>query len=223
MLRSEVNEALAIIDRMMDQLAACFLGATGRSSFAARNAIGGMRARAESYLRNAALGAPLQACFDTTRVAGATFNQFTVVHRAILAETPIALPAVLVVQAGIQFVLSQMARVLAATTFVSRTDADDALVKMNDVFDPAEEAAADQHDAGSYQALLTLHGAVTRDLTARGLLLPRVIDVTLPEVMPSLWIANHLYYDGSRADEIAAENKVVHPAFCPLRLRILSQ
>jgi prophage DNA circulation protein len=33
--------------------------------------------------------------------------------------------------------------------------------------------------------------------------------------LPSLVIAHRLYQDASRADQIRAENKVVHPAFCP--------
>jgi len=31
-----------------------------------------------------------------------------------------------------------------------------------------------------------------------------------------LTIAYKLYSDASRADEVRAENKIVHPAFCPL-------
>jgi prophage DNA circulation protein len=34
--------------------------------------------------------------------------------------------------------------------------------------------------------------------------------------LPTLSIAYKLYSDASRADEIRSENKVVHPAFCPM-------
>jgi prophage DNA circulation protein len=40
--------------------------------------------------------------------------------------------------------------------------------------------------------------------------------------MPSLWIAQRLYADPTRAQEIIDENKIVHPAFCLTTIRALS-
>jgi prophage DNA circulation protein len=51
-------------------------------------------------------------------------------------------------------------------------------------------------------------------MTARPL--PRLLPYQFARVMPTLVLAQRLYADASRADEIRAENHVVHPLFCPL-------
>jgi prophage DNA circulation protein len=42
------------------------------------------------------------------------------------------------------------------------------------------------------------------------------------QVMSTLILAQRLYYDASRADELRAENRIVHPAFSPRIGRALS-
>ena len=220
--RIEVTEALGILDRMLDAISAIFLGQTGRSGFAVRQAVGEVKAKGEHYIRTSTLGLPLLSCFTAAREAGASHQRFDGVRAGILAEDPISLIATAIVQAGERFALAQMARIVAATTFVSRDDAESMLDRMNAAFDPAEEAAADEHDSANYTALMALHAAVTRDLTDRSLLLPRVISYSFPRSFPSLTLAQRIYQTGARGDEIVAENKIVHPAFCPRDLRCLS-
>ena len=45
---------------------------------------------------------------------------------------------------------------------------------------------------------------------------------TVGAVMPALTLANRIYADAGRADELVAENKIIHPAFCPREGRALS-
>ena len=52
--------------------------------------------------------------------------------------------------------------------------------------------------------------------------LPRMVSYTVGAVMPALTLANRIYADAGRADELAAENKIIHPAFCPREGRALS-
>lgn len=212
----EVTEALAVLKRILDGLAVMFKGAKGRSGFAVRHAIGDLQANGETYLREARLAAPLLLCFTTSREAGATLTEFDGLRAALLGEAPEAFIAVAVAHAGERFCLTQIARIIADTKYTSRSDADAQLGRIEATFDPAVMDAADEHDTASYRALLTLQGAVIRDLVDRSMLLPRRINFHFDATMPTLWLAQRIYYDGARADEILKENKVVHPAF-PLR------
>lgn len=221
--RKDYTEALAILMRMMDSLAEGFLGATGRSGFAFRHAIGDVKAHGEAYLRTGTLSDPLLVAFAAARDAGSTARHFETVVDRLRAEAPVSLIAIAVVMAGQRFALAQMARIIAAGTFATRAEADAALTRIGIVFDLLEEDAADLHDTESYRAITTLHAAVTRDLVDRALLLPRMVNIRFGRTMPSLWLANRVYQDGERADEIVAENKIVHPAFCPRDLQCLSQ
>ena len=64
--------------------------------------------------------------------------------------------------------------------------------------------------------------AITRDLKDRARYMPRIIAYDVRTSMPSLALANRLYGDGSRADELRAENDVPHPLFMPPGGRALS-
>jgi len=82
--------------------------------------------------------------------------------------------------------------------------------------------AGDAGNDATYTALKALRASVIQDLTVRGASLPTVVTVTLPTNLPSLAIAQRLYTDASRSDQIAAESGAIHPAFCPLSFMALS-
>jgi prophage DNA circulation protein len=44
----------------------------------------------------------------------------------------------------------------------------------------------------------------------------------LAATMPGLFVSNYIYGQGDRAEELAAENRIVHPAFMQRTLRALS-
>ena len=75
---------------------------------------------------------------------------------------------------------------------------------------------------GTFQTLVALHGSVTNHLVATARPLPRMTHFEFFEPLPSLVMAYRLYDDASRCDELREENKVVHPAFCPMAGRALS-
>jgi prophage DNA circulation protein len=221
MRKIELLEATGILTRMMNGLLGVVGGPmTGRSDFDLRRAVGDINAEAEELIAVATLPKPLLNAFALAQQAGGTFDAFDRLRRQLLAEVPISNAAIAVTQLGTRFCLSTQARIVAATAYVSRQDADVALGRINDAFAPAEEDAADQHDAGTYQALIALHGATVRDLVDRSMLLPRIVNYTLPQSVPALTLANAIYPDDiarndDRSDEIIMENKVVHPAFMP--------
>ena len=49
----------------------------------------------------------------------------------------------------------------------------------------------------------------------RSLQLPSLVSYSFPRSLPSLVKAWRLYADSARADQLVAENKVIHPAFMP--------
>jgi prophage DNA circulation protein len=83
-------------------------------------------------------------------------------------------------------------------------------------------AAGDAGEDGTYIAFKALRSAVILDLTTRGARLPSVVTVNLPLPLPSLVVAQRLYQDATRSDQIAAETAVPHPAFCPSTIQVLA-
>ena len=213
MKRHDATEAAGIVDRMLANLVAT-VPAKGRAGSDARTAIGDTRANAFKLCVADALGPPLVNCFTLARLAGAGLQQISVVRQALEQEPAAALGGTLVKNAGIRLCLATEARILSTTTFVSRQDVNAIKEQMYGPFQDAEEIAADDMDQATFAALVALHGKVVNHLVTTALPLPRLLNFQFYEPLPSLVIAYRLYSDAARADELRAENKVVHPAFC---------
>jgi len=222
MKRSDANEAQPILDRMLAQLLS-FIPAKGRTGADARTAIGDARDNGYKLLIDDALGPPLDDCFVQARLAGISWQQLEIVREGVAQETPISLGAVLVQNAGIRLCLATMAYVISAMTFISRQQVDELKAQIFQPFQDAEEIAADEMDQMTFQALITLHGAIVNRLVQTALPLPRMMRYQFFSPLPSLVMAYKLYDDAGRADEVRAENKVVHPAFCPMLGEALSK
>ncbi len=67
----------------------------------------------------------------------------------------------------------------------------------------------------SYAAMVDLSAALTLDLQTRAAALPSLISYTPPTTMPALLIAQELYGDATRADEICRRNDIMDPNFVP--------
>jgi prophage DNA circulation protein len=200
----------------------------GEHASALRRAAGDLIATKEQRLLDGTLGERLVYVFDQARQAGTTFDgmdrvRLNITNAETAAQTPItSLAGIAVRDAGLRFALAQLARITSATDFVSRSDVDNYLNRMVNAFDPVIERVADTGDAATYQALIALQAATFRDLTERSRPLPQMITYSFPKPYSALQLAQRLYGDGGRSDELAAENKVVHPAFMPLNGRALS-
>jgi len=96
---------------------------------------------------------------------------------------------------------------------VSRQDVDNIKAIMTTAFQPAEELAADDMDQVAFMALVQLHAALAFHLDQTARPLPRMLDYAFADVLPTLVLAYRLYANAGRADEVRAENKIVHPAF----------
>jgi hypothetical protein len=89
-------------------------------------------------------------------------------------------------------------------------------------FDAAEVAAADASDTDVYRALVTLHSATVSDLSTRSIPLPNLVTYSFGRSYTALGLAQRLYTDPTRAEQLVGEGKVVHPYFMPPTGRALS-
>lgn len=71
--------------------------------------------------------------------------------------------------------------------------------------------------------LLQARSVVFSLLTSKAEGLSRLLSIETPQIEPSLVLAYDYYDDASRSDEIETRNRVIHGAFCPSELRILSK
>jgi prophage DNA circulation protein len=75
----------------------------------------------------------------------------------------------------------------------------------------------------TFATFIALRAAVVQDLNTRGANLPYVETVKVNQPLPSLVLAQRLYRDSTRADELVGEANPIHPAFMPLSFQALSE
>jgi prophage DNA circulation protein len=118
--------------------------------------------------------------------------------------------------------LVSLARSSAAYQPVSYQDAAGRREALAALFDAEITAAGDAGEDDAYTALKALRAAVIADLTARGASLPQVVTAAFRASLPALMIAQMLYRDASRSDEITREAGSPHPGACPLSFQVLA-
>lgn len=108
--------------------------------------------------------------------------------------------------------LAESARAAAELEF----DSFDAAVALRDgITDAIDELLLATTDDASFDALRKLRTAAVADITARGADLARLVRYTPGATMPALLLAQRLYADGAKADDVLARNQVriAHPLF----------
>lgn len=118
--------------------------------------------------------------------------------------------------------LVSLARASASYQPVSYQDAQNILGLITAALDIEITAAGDAGDDGTYAALRALRVAVVTDLTTRGATLPQVVTARFMLPLPTLVLGQMLYRDATRADEIAGEAGMAHPAFSPCSIQVLA-
>ena len=215
--------AVAALKAVLDALLASGVDAASQDGATLRQLCGALSADAVDQVQAGTFGVPLLACFTAATTAGATFAGMDRVRQEAQAVTAADLPVQRVAQTAARLALAQMTRILGATTFTSRQEVDDALARINAAFVPAEDFAAGQFNNAVWRPLLAMHGAAVRHLNARARPLPRIVAYSFGTRMPLLTLANRLFGDAGRADELLAENRdTVHPLFMPPTGRTLS-
>ena len=219
----ETREAVAILGRVLDSLLALIPVKVGREGSAFRRAIGDTRANAYTLIADGELGTELQTCFDECTAAGASLDGMELVRAAVMTEAPQYRLGTYVMTSSILFAAAQESIIVSGMEFVSRTDVQAIMARMVAVFDEIKLDIAENLDSASYQAMTGLAAATVNHLMLTELRLPEIVTYKMGGPMPSLAIANLIYGDGSRSNELEDENDVVHPAFMPVDVRALSQ
>ena len=210
--KTDAEEAAKITSAVLNSI----LGVTptkGRSGADLRTAIGDFEAYALPLIQGDRSGPPLANIFDLMRKGGANLAQADAVRGVAAASAPKTKGGVLMKNSLIHLALATQARIIPDTPLTSREAAETAKDLTNLAFNAMEEIAADDMDALTWRALVTLHAAVTQYLSTAERPLPAMLNFQFAQPGPTLVFAYRLYDDAGRADELREENRVVHPAF----------
>jgi prophage DNA circulation protein len=103
----------------------------------------------------------------------------------------------------------------------SRDEAEDITRRVATQLDTALILAGDRGDDELYNALMQVRASFlsAMDLISAGL--SELMQINTASPLPALVLANRLYQDGSRANELIQEANVPHPAFMPITMRVL--
>ena len=104
----------------------------------------------------------------------------------------------------------------------SYDDAFALLAQVSALVDGVATAAADAGDDDSFDAINTLLVQLTQDLRSRGAELAPVKTFTFARPLPDVVLAQRLYRDPSRADELVQEANPIHPLFMPTSFQALA-
>lgn len=118
--------------------------------------------------------------------------------------------------------LAQLATSLTSYQPSSQEDADATMAAAVSLIDDEIDIAGDSGDDASFQALRELRQAVVADLQSRGANLAAVSTFQFNAPLPALVLANRIYRDSTRADQLVTQVKPIHPAFCPTKFKALS-
>jgi len=221
---TQVEQATNILIGTLDHLQAAIPNVVNAQTNTARALIYNMRANADAELRGTTLGTDLQAVYDAADAAGASYTGLDATRAYLVAQaggTPNAMTA-LVIGCALNMTLAAECNAIVRMTFTNRDDVAAMLAHVSDMFEQAKQVAALSDDPAIYESVIALGGATASYLARVQLQLPRFIAFDAKAAFPSLYLAQRIYADPTRWQEIEAENGVVNPAFCPAQLRVLS-
>lgn len=227
---TELNEAMGITNStIIAGLLKLIEGQSGAQGAQLRYQCGVLSVNGNMWLSETTDGiftfwTSLAKCFDIAQsISSVTFELLEQFRKDMVAVSAKSLPAIAVRNFGVRMALAEQSKILAAKTFSSRREIDNYFNTINAAFEVAELVAADNKDNVAYVALIKLHAAVSNDLANRARPLPKMVTYAFARSRPSLAIAQSLYQDPSRSDELIAENSPIHPLFMPATGTALSK
>lgn len=105
----------------------------------------------------------------------------------------------------------------------SRDEAEDITRRVATQLDTALILAGDRGDDELYNALMQVRASFLSAMALISAGLSELMQINTASPLPALVLANRLYQDGSRANELIQEANVLHPAFMPITMRVLRQ
>jgi prophage DNA circulation protein len=119
--------------------------------------------------------------------------------------------------------LGELSRAAVSYVPASYDDAISVRTTVADALDAEILIAGDAGDDASFGALRELRQAVVDALTSAGSDLAALQDFQFGASTPSLALAQRLYQNAGRSDELISEASPIHPAFMPTRFRALAR
>ncbi|XTZ40075.1 DNA circularization protein [Salmonella enterica] len=116
-----------------------------------------------------------------------------------------------------------MTAAAAASDPVSCDVAEDITRRISDQLDVALVVTGDRGDDDIYRALLNLRSSFVDRMSDISPDLSELMEISTARPLPALTLANRLYQDASRAGELVQETDIPHPAFMPLKMKVLRQ
>lgn len=116
-----------------------------------------------------------------------------------------------------------LARLSATYQPSSRDDAANVRTIVCTLLDNEILIAGDQGQDATFNALRAVRAAVIQDLTTRGAGLASIQTFRIGAALPAPAIAQRLYRDPNRADELVVQANPPHPAFMPASFKALSR
>jgi prophage DNA circulation protein len=221
MIKAEYDEALKISQRLLKQLMSFSITTDAGADL--RFAVGQYLANFYLMVDTKVHGTELYNCFESARMAGATVASMDNVRIAALNETPKFNLGSMIVNAAIIFSFAEQSQIISVMEFASRIQVDALMDKMSKIIEDIKLDKADSFVSSDYQNFVMLAALLIQHLSSTERQLPRVVDYVLPTHLPSLNLANRIYADATRSDELIAENKTVHPAFMQRNIVALSE
>jgi prophage DNA circulation protein len=111
--------------------------------------------------------------------------------------------------------VTALGRIYAKTEFTAQEDADNARDQLSGLIDGLATSAADGGDDRGFLTWQSYYQSAVDDLTTRAKQAPSTLTFTMGTAMPALALAQRLYQDPSRGDELVARNDAPHPLFVP--------
>lgn len=210
--KSERTEALDISRRMMTALMG-FQIEIGGAGADLRSAVGKFLANFSVLIDSRVLGTELFACFEAARATGATLVSMNNVRVAMFAEAPAFPLGLSIANGGIIFSFVEQCQIISRLTFRSRPQVEVLLDEMVTIIEAIKLNKADSFAASDYENVVALSALLVQHLSATERQLPRIVNYRMPVSYPALALANRIYGDGARSEELVAENEAVHPAF----------
>lgn len=106
---------------------------------------------------------------------------------------------------------------------VSRDDAQSVLDVVLAAIDAEITIAGDAGEDDVYNGLRAMRTAVVEDLNTRAASAPSLMTVSMAASLPASVLAQRLYQDATRADELVQEANPIHPAFMPVSFQALAR
>lgn len=103
----------------------------------------------------------------------------------------------------------------------SRDDAEQITQQVSGQLDKALVLAGDRGDDVLYGSLLSIRASFLSTMQQRSASLSELVQINIGKPLPALTLANRIYQDAARADELIQQANVPHPAFMPVSMRVL--